>query len=77
MNQELHFIEVVNRWIEEGYFAEKASEKFKKVRVRWIDMSPELSATLDYASKLDRSPSFLHQLMEEGKRQAVTFLLGM
>jgi NTE family protein len=77
MNQELHFIEVVNRWIEEGYFSEKVAEKFKKVRVRWIDMSPELSATLDYASKLDRSPTFLHRLMEEGERQAVTFLRAM
>jgi hypothetical protein len=40
-------------------------------------MSPELSATLDYASKLDRSPAFLHQLMEEGEHRADTFLSGV
>lgn len=77
LNQELHFLEVVNRWIDEGYFAEEAAKKFKKVTVRGIDMSPELSASLDYASKLDRSPAFLHALMEEGERRAVTFLRDM
>ena len=77
LNQELHFIEVVNRWIEKGYFGEKAAGKFKKVKVQWIDMSPEMSASLDYASKLNRSPSFFNHLIEDGERQAEAFLRGL
>jgi NTE family protein len=77
LNQELHFIEVVNRWVEQGYFGEKAAGKFKKVKVQWIDMSPGVSASLDYASKLNRSPSFFNHLIEDGERQAEAFLRGL
>jgi len=74
LNQELHFIEVVNQWIEKGYLADKAAQKFKKVTVQWIDMSPEVAASLDYASKLNRSPAFIEELITHGERQAESFL---
>jgi NTE family protein len=74
LNQELHFIDVVNRWIEKDYLAEGAANKFKPVTVRWIDMSPEISTSLDYASKLNRSPTFIEELISHGEQQAETFL---
>ena len=37
-------------------------------------MSPDLLESLDYASKLNRAPSFIQELMADGERQAENFL---
>jgi NTE family protein len=37
-------------------------------------MSPELQVTLDYESKLDRSPRNIRALMADGEKQARVFL---
>ena len=44
------------------------------IAVRSIAMSAELSATLDYASKLKRDPAFITRLMADGEKQAEAFL---
>lgn len=77
LNQELRLIELVNRWIDEQYFNEKISLQFKKITVRYIDMSPEISVLLDYASKLDRSLSFIQNLIAHGEKQTEIFLQNL
>lgn len=74
LNQELRLIELVNQWIDRQDFDPNSPDRFKRIQVRFIDMSPEISASLDYASKLNRSPQFIQQLMEDGEKQAESFL---
>jgi NTE family protein len=83
--QEIHFINKVNQFVErlgdqdvspkdrrlyvpgkEG----KEDREYKPIEVRWIRMS----RPLDFASKLDRSPSFIRGLMKYGERRADDFL---
>jgi NTE family protein len=45
--------------------------------VQYIDMSPEISASLDYASKLNRSPSFIQNLIADGEKQTEAFLQNL
>ena len=42
--------------------------------IPFIEMSRELQSTLDYESKLDRSPQNIGALMADGERQARVFL---
>jgi NTE family protein len=39
-----------------------------------IEMSPELAKTLNYESKLDRSPENIHRLIQDGEKQGKIFL---
>lgn len=73
--QEIRFIELVNEWYQKGYFNKEIQQKYQPVKIRWIEMSPDLSQSLDYASKLDRSRSFIDKLMADGEKQAEQFLL--
>lgn len=73
LGQETKFIADVNDWVGRGYLP---AEQYKMVTVRTLMMSPELSESLDYASKLDRSQSFIERLMAEGEKQAEIFLAG-
>jgi NTE family protein len=66
--QEIDFIDNVNKWVEAGYLP---SSKYKHINVRWIEM---LKEDLDLASKLDRSPPFMHYMMSYGEEQARKFL---
>ncbi|HIK10650.1 MAG TPA: patatin-like phospholipase family protein [Oscillatoriaceae cyanobacterium M33_DOE_052] len=74
--QEMRFIEIVNDWIREGAFSQEYMERVKPtpIDVRLIQMSDELSDSLDYASKLDRSPAYIQRLMADGEKQAEVFL---
>ncbi len=74
LNQELHMIDSVNQWIDKKYFVQTEHQRFKKITVQFIDMSPALSESLDYASKLDRSPTLIHTLMADGEKQGEKFL---
>ena len=49
-------------------------EKVKPVQIRCIKMSEEISARLDYSSKLERDAVFIKELMDEGEKQAKEFL---
>jgi len=42
--------------------------------IPFIEMSSDLQKSLNYESKLDRSPDRISQLIEDGKQQAMTFL---
>lgn len=74
LNQELGFINKVNEWLAEGKLV---SSSKKPIAVRSITMGDELSASLDYASKLDRDPGFFARLMADGERQAEAFLASI
>ncbi len=67
MNQEIYFIEKVNHWLEAGVIQDT---RYKHIKVRRIEMKQEL----DFASKLDRSPSFISEMMDYGREQAEGFL---
>lgn len=71
LEQEKQFIEKVNAWAKAGYLP---TDKYKEVPIHTIAMSPELSQTLDFASKLDRSQAFIKKLMVDGEKQAEVFL---
>ncbi|MBU4222587.1 MAG: patatin-like phospholipase family protein [Euryarchaeota archaeon] len=67
LNQEISSIESFNRWLKEGHFS---ADKYKHVEIKKI----ELDMNLDYSSKLDRSPSFIRDLMNYGEEKAGIFL---
>jgi NTE family protein len=67
LNQEIRFLERVNDWIREGSL-DKAG--FSVVEVRRIEIGREYG----HATKLDRSSSFLDELMALGERRAGEFL---
>lgn len=67
LNQEIHFIEVVNRWVDEGYLKHS---KHRAIKVKKIQMLRDL----DLASKFDRTPKFIQGMMAYGEEQAEKFL---
>jgi NTE family protein len=72
--QELHFVEQVNGWIEDGVLPR---ERYKPVTVREIELDESRldgDRPLRTASKFDRRASFLEDLMALGERQADEFL---
>jgi NTE family protein len=71
LNAELHWIRQVNQWIDERILPISG---FKLIKVARIQMSRQLADRLDLASKVDRSPGYLHELMADGERQAGAFL---
>jgi NTE family protein len=79
--QEIHFIQKINHLVDKLVEGNDRKEKrlqvpegkeYKHIEVRWIRMSEPL----DFASKLDRSPSFIRRLMNYGERRAEEFLSG-
>ncbi|MEY7849920.1 patatin-like phospholipase family protein [Natrarchaeobius sp. A-rgal3] len=66
LNQELRMIERINEWIEGGHFDHP---EYTKTDVRRIQLEG-----YHYASKLDRSPRFLEELVERGETEATAFL---
>ncbi len=67
LEQEIHFIEKFNALLRQGLVS---SQRYKPIAVRRI----ELSRDLDYASKLDRAPSFIRSLLAHGYAEADAFL---
>lgn len=67
LNQEIYFIEKINELVNQKLLV---GSKYKFINVRRIEMSRDL----DYASKLDRSSSFIQELMAYGEEQAEDFL---
>ncbi len=68
LNQEIRFIETINDLL--PYLPES---KYKHVEVRRIEMLRRLDA----ASKLDRRPSFIQEMMDYGENQAERFLTDL
>ena len=67
LNQELRFVERVNDWIEAGYLPES---EFSHTEIHRIEMGQRYS----YATKVDRDPEFIAELMQRGKERAAAFL---
>lgn len=67
LEKDVAFIEQVNDWLAAGYLPE---ERYKHVEVRFVDLGRDLPL----ASKLDRDPGFLDELIEQGRRDAAAFL---
>src|SRR5215204_2509561 len=67
LNQEIYFIETVNRWVEEGVLS---GTKHEVIEVKRI----ELLQDLDCESKFNRDPEFIQGLMAHGEEQAGKFL---
>jgi NTE family protein len=70
LNQELRFIEWVNEWVAAGHLP---ADKYARTTVRRIEMREQYH----YATKLDRTPSFLRSLVALGEEQAATFLAAV
>lgn len=68
LNQEIRFIDAINDLL--PYLP---GSKYKHVEVRRIEMLRRLDA----ASKLDRRPSFIQEMMDYGEEQAEKFLTGL
>jgi NTE family protein len=71
LNQEIEFIETINDILTSSNGVSSLKKRYKHV-----DIKPpiELDLNLDYASKLDRDPGFIHMLMDLGEKKAATFL---
>ena len=70
--QELHVIEKVDQLLAEGLLV---GDRYKQVTVRVLELArPRLSRLLGPASKLNRDPGFLRDLMDQGEKQAEEFL---
>lgn len=68
---ELRMIRRMNELVASGVIQDPA---YKHIDIREIEMSHSIARDLDYLSKVDRKPSLLSMLMEDGKRQAAAFL---
>ena len=67
LNQELRVIERVNDWVDAGHLPEG---EFSKTAVRRIPMEADYHCS----TKVDRSPSFVRELMSLGEARAAAFL---
>jgi NTE family protein len=67
LNQELRFIEWVNDWVDAGHLP---AGRFSRTEIRKIEMREQHN----YATKIDRRPSFLRSLIDLGEEQAAAFL---
>lgn len=74
--QELHFIEKIDQLLDEGLLA--GGGKYKSIMVRVIELSPSrLPRSLGAASKLNRDPGFIRDLIAHGNEQAGEFLTAL
>jgi NTE family protein len=76
LHQELGFIEKIDQLLEEGRLA--ADGKYRQVVVRLLELSrPRLSRSLGTASKLNRDPAFIGDLIAHGEARAEEFLAAL
>jgi NTE family protein len=66
LNQELRFVEQVNRWIEDGKLPD---DEFQQTEIRRLSMGERYHC----ATKVDRDPAFLDELRSLGRRRAREF----
>jgi NTE family protein len=76
LHQELGFIEKIDQLLAEGRLA--ADGRYKQIVVRLIELSrPRLSRSLGTASKLNRDPAFIRDLVAHGEARASEFLSAL
>jgi NTE family protein len=74
--QELHSIEKIDQLLEEGLLS--SDGKYKQIVVRVIELSrSRFSRSLGTASKLNRDPRFIEDLMSHGEIRAEEFLAAL
>ena len=74
--QELGFIEKIDQMLEQGRLPH--DDKYKQIVVRVIELSrSRLSRSLGTASKLNRDPSFIRDLISHGEVRAKEFLAAL
>jgi NTE family protein len=74
--QELHSIEKIDQLLEEGLLSPDG--KYKQIVVRVIELSrSRFSRSLGTASKLNRDPRFIEDLMSHGEARAEEFLAAL
>jgi NTE family protein len=74
--QELHSIELIDQLLEEGLLSPDG--KYKQIVVRVIELSrSRFSRSLGTASKLNRDPRFIEDLMSHGEARADEFLAAL
>jgi NTE family protein len=79
LRHELDQIQMVNMLIRERAVSQEFLARFgldltEPIKVRFIRMSPELSESLDYPSKISRNPTHIARLIADGEVQAGLFL---
>jgi NTE family protein len=76
LHQELGFIEKVDQLLEQGRLA--ADGHYRQITVRLIELTrPRRSRSLGTASKLDRDPAFIRELIAHGEARAEEFLAAL
>jgi NTE family protein len=76
LHQELGFIEKIDQLLDQGLLA--ADGRYKQITVRLIELTrPRLSRTLGSASKLNRDPAFIRELIAHGEARASEFLAAL
>jgi NTE family protein len=74
--QELRFIEKIDQLLEEGLLSRE--DKYRQIVVRVIELSrSRFSRFLGTASKLNRDPRFIKDLMSHGQARAEEFLTAL
>lgn len=76
LHQELGFIEKIDQMLEEDLLSRDG--KYRQIVVRVIELSrSRISRSLGTASKLDRDPRFIEDLMSHGESRAEEFLAAL
>lgn len=81
MAQDIYLVEKINELVDalgEGESKEdkrlrlpgEEGKEYKHIEVRVVGMSDEMHRNLDFASKIDRRPSFIRELMDHGEERA-------
>jgi NTE family protein len=71
LNAEIHWIKQINQWVDDGTLP---ADKFKTIKVGRVQIDRTLAAGLDLASKINRAPDYLNELMADGEREMQSFL---
>jgi NTE family protein len=73
LHQELRFVEKIDQLLEAGLL--QADARYRKVMVRIVELArSRVSRSLGTASKLNRDPAFIRELIEHGEARAGEFL---
>lgn len=68
---------VKNGGFKPGYLDDMGFPHAENLTLRFIKISDEVQRTLDYSSKLSRSPQLIDTLIAEGKAQAAQFMQSL
>jgi NTE family protein len=74
LNQELTFIQAVNRWVREDKERTGFAKNHKEIDIYMITMAKHLTDSLDLGSKMNRDPAFVQDLRQHGNERATEFL---